>query len=287
MRKFLLCFLTILMAACFAVAATACSPASENEHSWSGWSAVGHEPTCTKDGFEIRMCSVCGTVEERPVDKLGHDWDYYYHNEDDTPKALDNDTHTRTCKREGCNQTETGSCTFIIELGAPCQGNYVKHTCAFCGYVDIYTQTEPVPHKYTGEWKYLGDWYSGWDGTPMGGAHSRECDYGCGNAISEPCEYDSVTVPADVENGGFTLYTCKVCKHSFTVPLHDHEWGDYVHNEDSTPDNPGDDTHTRTCKYLGCPEKITEHCTFITDIRPGQTTRTCKFCGYFHTVYHN
>lgn len=256
MKKFIRSVALILTAVFSAVAMASCT--AEQEHSWGEWLAVeGHEPTCTEDGFESRICSDCGEQQYRYVEEFGHnwsqwavveghepscvedgleiricfncrqldertvenfggehDWSDYIHNEDGTPDALDDDTHTRTCNHEGCHETETKPCSFIVDIKPCC----TIHTCMYCGYSYIRITDLYAPHSYTGEWKYCGDWYSGFDGRPMR-AHGRECDYGCGWAIAEACEYESVTFPPNGENAGYTLYTCKVCGHSYTEYL--------------------------------------------------------------------
>ena len=285
MKKFILSFLIIITAVCASVAITSCAP--EQEHDWGEWSAVEEQaPTCTENGLESRICLNCGERQERPVEKLGHDWAYYVHNEGDALDTGDGDTHTRACKRKNCNAMETDCCEFILDVVDPtCQrGGYTVLTCTYCGYSDTRDVTEPVPHKYTGEWEYSGDLLSGWDGTPRR-AHSRRCDYGCGIVIAEPCEHDSVTIPADCENGGYTEYTCKICGHSYTETTEklNHIWGEWRHSEEV------ENTHYRTCLRNGCDETETDKCeynsvTISADCENGgYTVYTCKVCGHSYT----
>lgn len=211
MKKFILNFLLILAAVCVAVATSGCL--GGQRLSMGEWSTVeGQEPTGTKGELESSTDSDCGDSKELPAEKLehDHDWGDYVHNEDSTPDDLGDDTHTRTCKYEGCYERETEFCAFIVNITGCC----TTRTCVYCGY--FYKELKDLyGHSYTGEWEYSGDWFSGWDGTPIR-AHQRECDYGCGWVIAERCEYESVTVPAYGENGGYTIYTCKVCGHSYT-----------------------------------------------------------------------
>lgn len=85
---------------------------TESDHRYGNWS-VTKKATCTTGGTEQRKCSVCGKVESRTVNAVGHK----YVDQVIAPTA-----------------TEKG---------------YTLHTCSVCGYSykDNYTEAKPQPVK--------------------------------------------------------------------------------------------------------------------------------------------
>ena len=72
------------------------------EHTPGEWEVI-KEPACTENGIRVKYCTVCGEEVERDttsdaVKALGHDWGEWV---DDGKPACQQQTATRTCKRNG------------------------------------------------------------------------------------------------------------------------------------------------------------------------------------------
>ena len=94
------------------------------------------EPTCLTEGFTTHTCSVCGdNYVDSKVAALGHDYGEWV--DDGNGK-----THTKTCKRDICNDTVTEhivtgnhSIKETDRKEATCyEEGYVEYTCSDCGY---------------------------------------------------------------------------------------------------------------------------------------------------------
>ena len=93
---------------------------------------TGGTATCTKKA----VCSVCGCEYGDPLD---HDWAF---------SANNDQTHVRTCRRDGCGDTETVPCTLDSAncvRGAQCSG------CKA-----VYGEIDPSNHDW-GRWTCNGD----------------------------------------------------------------------------------------------------------------------------------
>lgn len=90
-------------------------------------------PTCTTG----KTCEKCGAQ----YGMLGHDWG-------DWVSSGDNKTHTRTCKRDGCDATETENCSG--DSTATC---VTLGTCTTCG-GQYYGE-----HSFPATWKWSSDPY--------------------------------------------------------------------------------------------------------------------------------
>ena len=68
MKKTMSMLLVVLFVFCFSVAF-----AEDNscDHNWSGWKTV-KEASCTADGTQRRICSECGTTEDKAIPAKGH-----------------------------------------------------------------------------------------------------------------------------------------------------------------------------------------------------------------------
>lgn len=63
-------------------------------HSYPETPNEAHEPTCVEDGYEVRICTVCGDKQvEKTLDALGHVDSGYFYNENE---------HWKVCSR--CNE---------------------------------------------------------------------------------------------------------------------------------------------------------------------------------------
>ena len=71
-------------------------------HSFDEWQTVT-APTCTENGSEERICSVCQTKETREISAINHDWDEGKITTEPTVDQVGIKTYT--CKN--CNETKT------------------------------------------------------------------------------------------------------------------------------------------------------------------------------------
>ena len=71
-------------------------------HSFGEWQTVT-APTCTENGSEERICSVCQTKETREISAINHDWDEGKITTEPTVDQVGIKTYT--CKN--CNETKT------------------------------------------------------------------------------------------------------------------------------------------------------------------------------------
>lgn len=89
-----------------------------HEHTWGAWTEK-IPATCTEDGLEERICSVCGETEARAIPSLGHTWG-----------------------------------AWTVETAATCHSDGVeKRTCSVCGETETRAITDRPAHNWGTEWK--------------------------------------------------------------------------------------------------------------------------------------
>ena len=169
-------------------------------HSYGEWETVV-PAGCESAGEEIRTCGRCGNVETRETEPLGHEYEA---------------------------EIVEPTCT---------EGGYTLHKCGLCGHTYKDNATEPLGHNY-GEWTVT---------VPAecesAGEEIRTCGR-CGNVEmreTEPLghDYEAEMVEPTCTEGGYTLYSCGLCGHTYkdnaTEPLgHDYE----VTETEGTVDSP-------------------------------------------------
>ena len=275
----------------------ACGKTETVSHAWDD-GAVTKAPTCTADGVMTFTCADCGAVKTETMEKLGHDWGEWT----DDGENADTDTHTRSCRRDGCAAAEQivhswGDWVANGESGHKktcpvCSGTRAEghewddgvvtvkpthltegeklYTCGDCGQ----TRTETIAKTTDHEWS---NWVDNGDGT-----HSRTCP--CGETESENCAWDNGVVtkePTHLTEGEKT-YTCTVCGAERTEPMAKtdaHEWSSWG--------VAGNGTHTRFCP---CGETESENCVYDDGTVIHQPTHTekgtieycCTVCGHFY-----
>ena len=228
-------------------------------------------PTCNDGGYTIYTCTVCNyTLKTEEVNALGHDYG------DFTPdyvgvENLDGHvhTHTRICRR--CGDTDTQNCTQTIdEVIAPtCElGGYTKHTCIECGSVHEDSLTNATGHAWS-EWQY--------DETTAD-THTRTCSNNPIHVETQSCVYAvEETVQPGCEEGGYTSYACRDCKHykkdDLTSKL-EHVWGDWKYDGDDDPSDDATHTHSRLCER--CKQSEQQAC----QISSSENVPTCESSGY-------
>lgn len=244
-------------------------------------------PTCTTG----KICAKCGYE----YGQLGHDWGEW------TPTG-DTKTHTRACKREGCEATETGTCGG--DSSATC---VTPGTCGTCG------------GAYYGDHGYDGTWQSD------ANSHWKLCVYcgeekaneaghffvtnidsqflkseatcvspavyykSCGECLykseTETFEYgdrdpdnhdyaEETVVKPTCTKDGYTLHTCKNCDYSYK----DNVTKKLLHWFGEWSDN-GDGTHSAACKRSKCRFVGKAECAAVERTVGEETLVLCPVCG--------
>ena len=176
----------------------------------------GGEATCTAKA----VCAVC---QAEYGDALDHDWGPWQVTTE--PTCTEEGEETRTCKREGCGETETRPVDCADHPWADTyswdeETHYIL--CTQCGDKD-YSE----PHDY--KWRNNGD-----------GTHTGEC-YICGK-----------TVTGSHTGSGAA---CDLCGASLGPGEHEHVWGPWKVTTEPTCTETG--LETRECQVDGCNETET------------------------------
>lgn len=117
-------------------ACTTCFQKDYQSHTYGAWTTE-RAATCSQDGLEVQVCTVCGYRNERPLARLTHTFTAYTYK--------DNTYHARSCTLCGISETQkhtpNGSGTVVINPTCTTSGqrNYV---CSVCG--GTYTETIPA-----------------------------------------------------------------------------------------------------------------------------------------------
>lgn len=189
---------------------------------------TGGTATCTKKA----VCSVCGCEYGDP---LGHDWAF---------SANNDQTHVRTCQRDGCGDTETVPCTLDSAncvRGAQCSG------CKA-----VYGEIDPSNHDW-GRWTCNGDM-----------THYRACNLNANHTETGNCSLWE----ADCKNPS----RCSVC------------WGWYSdvnpnkHRPYFTRSN-GNGTHTIKCEHNASTTHDTIERCYGDSSATCQQKGKCSACG--------
>lgn len=216
--------------------------------------------TCEEDGWVYFYCS-CGDWYQVEQKATGHDWgDWTF-----KPRATGEGTTAtlvRKCKNTGCKETETKTVEYCGDgkhdfgkeqkKDPTCvKAGYYYKACKDCGYIEK-GETIPATGKHTyGDWKVV---------TPATatseGLKRRTCTV-CKTAYEEKtipkkshtCDYkEVVTKEATCTEAGEKQEVCSICgkvKTTTAIPALDHDWGDWVANEDHTKE-------VRKCQREGC-----------------------------------
>ncbi len=211
-----------------------------------------------KDGTHYQLCTGCGAKSEA----VKHTWD----NGVENPEAdCENEgTMTYTCTADGCGATYTEAVAaddhsygeWIEEIPATClkEGTKGHYECSVCHKYFAEDRTTVISdltitklaHSYTGEYK--------WNNSVTPHTHSQKCVNGCNEYGNKTvCTFDTVVTAPTCYDGGYTTYTCTVCKNSYQ--------SDYTTREHIYVYAPGNGTqHTVTCQYDNCNYASTENC---------------------------
>ena len=209
-------------------------------------------PTCTENGAGHYDCKYCGIkISDEVIVAEGHKFS-------GTVTA-----NTATCLANGNEAYK--QCTvcgkFFAADADKMSGEAKDSAEAFV--------IAKKAHSYTGEYK--------WNNAVELKTHSQKCVNGCEEYGNETaCTFDAVVTAPDCYNGGYTTYTCTVCKNSYNgdnIAKREHK---FVYAK-------GDGTqHEVTCQYDDCSYTATENCS------GGTATCTDKaVCSKCNTAYGN
>ena len=208
-------------------------------HTFGEWQTVT-AATCLHGGEMKRECEVCGASETEYTDKLEHE---YGETIVVTPSTcLEEGEGVRYCTDCGGSITERlplASHEYETETILPtCTENgYTLYECIWCGDGYRDDETEALGHSY-GEWKTVSP-----AGCESAGEEVRTCAR-CNEVETRKTEplghdYEAEIVEPTCTEGGYTLYSCCLCGHTYkdnaTEPLgHDYE----VTETEGTVDSP-------------------------------------------------
>ncbi len=241
--------------------------ARNHTHSFKNWTLM-KKPTCTEDGSEQRMCSVCNYTQTRTVCAKGHT----FTNKKSTPNCNTPDAVAHVCSVCGFKYTELLSTAkghqFAVTktVDATCtEDGYTLSVCKVCGEskkTDIVKAaghsfvTETIPATCTAE-----------------GCTQKRCTV-CGAAVKLSTEkatghnYSSMTVKPTCTQAGYTLHVCLSC-------------GDVYFEQVKAPE--GHKLKRKSAKAATCTEDGVEH--FICTVCGISSQRTIKAAGHsFNSV---
>ena len=198
-------------------------------------------PTCTENGYTLYKCVWCGDgYKDDETEALGHSYGEWK-----TVVAAGCESageEVRTCAR--CNDVETRETEplghdYEAEIVEPActENGYTLYECIWCGdgYKD--DETKALGHSY-GEWETVAS-----AGCESAGEEVRTCAR-CDDVETRETEplghdYEAEVVEPACTEGGYTLYSCGLCGHTYkdntTEPLgHDYE----VTETEGTVDSP-------------------------------------------------
>ena len=198
-------------------------------------------PSCTENGYTLYKCVWCGDgYRDDETEALGHSYGEW---ETDVSAGCESvGEEVRTCAR--CDDVETRkteplSHDYEAEIVEPActENGYTLYECVRCGdgYKD--DETEALGHSY-GEWETVAS-----AGCESAGEEVRTCAR-CDDVETRKTEplghdYEAEVVEPACTEGGYTLYSCGLCGHTYkdnaTEPLgHDYE----VTETEGTVDSP-------------------------------------------------
>lgn len=240
-------------------------PATGN-HKWGEWK-VTTPATCEKKGTQTRTCSICGeTQSQTNIPALGHDFGDWV--------KVDDNNHQRTCKRSGCDKTETAAHTWEkVEHKEPtCKDDgYDKFQCLDCGAEKIEVIKSTGAHGF-----------NTWTPNADGKTHTSVCD-GCHvetKTEDHTWDKEEITKKPTCSTEGEKTYTCK-CGATKTevIPAtneHTYENGKWEKNDAETHKIKCDNCdHYKTESHNWDKGVVTENPTCS---KEGVKVYTCKDC---------
>ena len=193
-------------------------------HSFAEWEVLVPN-SCTEDGVEAHICTVCGTQEERVLRK-SHSWGEWYVTQEVGCSDLEqNGQQRRDCARCGYYETQilyaTGHVWTDVVTPPTCTTDgYTTHTCV-CGYSYVTDVVDAMGHDY------VADHVTPPTCTKQG--YTTYVCTGCGDSYDDdyfrdwPYGHDYVAgeilqAPTCTEEGK-QAYSCTVCGKEWEEPV--------------------------------------------------------------------
>ena len=127
---------------------------NEEDHVWDKTGGVA--ATCTTEGYEDSVCSVCGKTKHTVLSQLGHDWSASWSTRIAATCTSDG-VQYKVCKRQGCNVETTQNTSSLghnmttTTYSASCtSGGYTLHYCtrSSCSYSYTSNNTSALGHNW-------------------------------------------------------------------------------------------------------------------------------------------
>lgn len=245
---------------------TKTEPVPAAGHKWGEWK-VTTPAACEKKGTQTRTCDLCGETESKTnIPALGHDFGDWV--------KVDDNNHQRTCKRTGCDKTETAAHAWdkVDHKDPTCKDDgYDRFQCPDCNAV----KTTYI--KSTGD-----HGFNTWTDNGDGKTHTSVCD-GCGlekKTEDHTWDKEEITTKPTCSKEGVKTFTCK-CGATKTekIPVtgeHTYENGKWEKNDAETHKMKCDHCDTyKTEKHNWDKGVVTEQPTCS---KEGVKVYTCKDC---------
>ena len=181
---------------------------------------VMKKATCEADGYKAILCEYCDVeLSTETITKRDHVY------KDNGEKSA------ATCEKTGVMNT---ICT-----------NVETETHEACTHEST-REIKKLEHSYTGEYTW----------SEEAKTHSQKCVNGCNeyNPKATACTFDKVVTSATCDAGGYTTYTCSVCKNSYQSDFTTARVHDYAYEAGNGT------SHNVTCQYEDCNYTATENC---------------------------
>ena len=183
-----------------------CGEPSESTQHLHG--ATVTDPTCTTAGYTTYTCACGHSYTGDHTVALDHAFGQWM--------PTNNGQHMRICAHNP-SHVELLDCEYKSTVVAPdCEKvGYTKHTCMACGHSYSSDEVPALGHDF-GEWKYDGK-----DG------HVRVCKNDPSHNEYEACVNRAEVHKPTCTEGGYTLYTCETCQHTYQgneVPAYGHSY---------------------------------------------------------------
>ena len=235
-----------------------CSDTSDESHSWIKGSVVS-EPTCTDNGSEIYVCTVCNAVRSSVILALGHDYSDGF--------IPNGNLHSSTCARcdKTIHQAHEWSEGHITKQPTCVENGVETFTCSICkGEKNV--SIASLGHDFIGEYQ------------PDGEVHSRQCSR-CHELDSASHEWQIVEIKTpNCTDKGEQIYRCLICnaEKSESISALGHDFvGEY---------QPDGDVHSRQCTRCTALDSASHEWQPSTTNNPtcteyGEATYTCSVCN--------
>ena len=239
------------------------------EHTYGDWT-ITKEPTCTEEGSQERVCTVCGAKETEVIPAKGHVWEEEYR-VDIEATCVDEGYESIHCSV--CHESNPDTVRVIerkahdfsdwkvIEEPTCTRDGSQERVCNNCGYKE--TETIPAPgHKWDTE--YTVDQEPTCTHVGYESIHCTIChifDEGTVREIPKKehtCEEWTVTKEATCTEDGSREGVCEYCgtEMTETIPSTGHIWNDY-YTRDVEPTETEEGSESKHCSVCDAIDEST------------------------------